>query len=55
MQKTVSKNRQYPKNDKFLKTAKIGHFAKALALAKWSLWGENLNWQKNGKKAVEAE
>ena len=34
MQKSVSKNGEYPKNDKFLKSGKIGHFAKAIGLAK---------------------
>ena len=30
MQKTASKNTKYSKNDKFLKMAKIGNYAKAI-------------------------
>ena len=29
------------KNDSFLKMAKVGHYAKAIAFAKWSVWVEN--------------
>ena len=29
------------KNDKFPKIGKIGHYLKAIAFAKWLVWGKN--------------
>ena len=36
--KTARKNTKYSKNEKILK---IGHLAKAIAHAKWSVWVKN--------------
>ena len=38
VQKTASKNTSYSKNDNFLKIAKIGQNAWAIAFAKCSVW-----------------
>ena len=41
MQKKGSKNSKYSKNESILKIAKNGHQAKAIDLAKSSLWVKN--------------
>jgi len=38
VQKTARKNTKYSKNETILK---IGHLAKAIAFAKWSVWVKN--------------
>ena len=38
LQKTAQKNTKYSRNETILK---IGHFAKAIAHAKWSVWVKN--------------
>ena len=38
VQKTARKNTKYSRNERILK---IGHFAKAIAHAKWSVWVKN--------------
>ena len=38
VQKTAGKNTQYSRNETILK---IGHLAKAIALANWSVWIKN--------------
>ena len=45
--KTAPKNTLYSKNENMLKMAKIGHEAKAIAFAKWSVWVKNYKCQKN--------
>ena len=47
MQKTAGKNTKYSRNETILK---IGHLAKAIAFAKWSVWLKNSNGQKRAKK-----
>ena len=49
MQKTAPKKTFYSKNESILKMAKIGHDAKAIAFAKWSVWVKNLKCQKGAK------
>ena len=41
MQKTARKNSWYSKNESILKMAKNGLNAKAIAHAKWAVWGKN--------------
>ena len=41
VQKTAAKNTKYLKNQTILEIGKIGHEAKAIAFAKWSVWVEN--------------
>ena len=43
MQKTAGKNTKYSRNEL---TLKIGHLAKAIGFAKWSVWVKNKNAQK---------
>ena len=40
------------KNDKFSKSGKIGQFEKAVACAKWSVYGQNKNCKKHAKKRL---
>ena len=47
MQKTAWKNTKYSRNETILK---IGHLAKAIDFAKWSVWVKNSNGQKRAKK-----
>ena len=47
MQKTAAKNTKYSRNETILK---IGHLAKAILFAKWSVWVKNSNGQKRVKK-----
>ena len=46
MQKTAWKNTKYSRNET---TLKIGHLAKAIDLAKWSVWVTNSNGQKRAR------
>ena len=46
VQKTAAKNTKYSKNETILK---IGHLAKAIDFAKWSVWLNNSNCQKRAK------
>ena len=46
MQKTAGKNTKYSRNETILK---IGHLAKAIDFAKWSVWLKNSNGQKRAK------
>ena len=46
VQKTAAKNTKYSRNETILK---IGHLAKAIDFAKWSVWLRNSNGQKRGK------
>ena len=46
MQKTASKNTKYSRNETILK---IGHLAKPIDFAKWSVWVRNSNGQKRTK------
>ena len=46
MQKTAGKNTIYSRNETILK---IGHLAKAIDFAKWSVWLKNSNGQKRAK------
>ena len=46
MQKTAGKNTKYCRNETILK---IGHLAKAIPFAKWSVWVKNLKCQKHAK------
>ena len=39
--KTARKNTQYSRNGNFIKIVKIGHRAKAIVFAKWSVWNKN--------------
>ena len=41
VQKTAAKNTKYLKNQTILKIGEIGHEAKAIAFAKWSVWVDN--------------
>ena len=41
VQKTAPKKTLYWKNESILKMAKIGHDAKAIPFAKWSVWVKN--------------
>ena len=47
VQKTAAKNTKYSRNETILK---IGHLAKAIDFAKWSVWLKNFNGQKRAKK-----
>ena len=47
MQKIAWKNTKYSRNETILK---IGHLAKAIDFARWSVWLKNSNGQKRGKK-----
>ena len=47
VQKTAWKNTKYSRNETILK---IGHLAKAIEFAKWSVWVKNSNCQKRAKK-----
>ena len=49
VQKTAPENTQYWRNDNFSKIAKIGHNAKAIGFAKWSVWLKIENCQKHAK------
>ena len=52
MQKMARKktpNNNNSKNDKFSKSGKIGQFQKAVACAKWSVYGQNKNCKKHAK------
>ena len=44
--KTAGKNTNYSRNETILK---IGHLAKAIDFAKWSVWVKNWNGQKHAK------
>ena len=46
VEKTAPKNTKYSRNESNLK---IGHFPKAIAFAKWSLWVKNQKCQKGAK------
>ena len=46
VQKTAQKNTKYSRNETILK---IGHLAKAIAFAKWSVWVKNSKCQKHAK------
>ena len=46
MQKTASKNTKYSRNETILK---IGHLAKAIDFAKWSVWVRTSNGKKRAK------
>ena len=46
MQKTAEKNTKYSRNETILK---IGHLAKAIDFAKWSVWLKKSNGQKRAK------
>ena len=46
VQKTAAKNTKYSRNETILK---IGHLAKPIDFAKWSLWLKNSNGQKRAK------
>ena len=46
VQKTARKNTKYWKKKTILK---IGHLAKAIALAEWSVWVKNYKCQKHAK------
>ena len=37
------------RNETILKIGKNGHYAKAIAFAKWSVWVKNYNYEKNAK------
>ena len=39
--KGSKKKNQYSKNETILKIGKNGHYAKAIAFAKWSFWVKN--------------
>ena len=54
IQKAVPKQTYYLRNDKFSKLGKIGHHAKAVALAKWSLWAKKLKTKKHTKNKSKA-
>ena len=41
MQKTNPKKIQYLKNESILKIGKNGHYPKAIAFEKWSVWVKN--------------
>ena len=41
MQKTAPKNKESSKNETILRIGKNGHYAKAIAFAKWSVWVKN--------------
>ena len=46
VQKTAQKNTKYSTNESILK---MGHLAKAIDFAKWSVWVKNENGQKHAK------
>ena len=48
MQKTAQKHTKYSGNDTILK---VGHFAKAIALLKWSAWAK-IKIPKNMQKLI---
>ena len=49
VQTTAPKNTLYSKNESILKMAKIGHDAKVIAFAKWSVWVKNWKSQIGGR------
>ena len=49
VQKTAGKNTQYSRNETILK---IGHLAKAVAFANWSVWIQKLKWPKTCAKQL---
>ena len=54
MQKTAPKSSQYLRNETILKIGKNGHYAKAIAFAKWSAWVKIKIAKSIRKKALEA-
>jgi len=48
--KKARKSTSYSKNNKFSKSGKVGHEAKATGFAKWSVWHQNQNCQKHARK-----
>ena len=52
VQKTARKNTKYWKKKTILK---IGHLAKAIALAEWSVWVKNYKCQKHAKTILQEQ
>ena len=46
MQNTARKNSYCSKNERFLKIGQNGHYAKAIPIAKWSVWGQKIKLPK---------
>ena len=49
MQETDGKKSEYSKNEKFLKSGKVGRFVNAIAFAVWSVLGQNENDPKHSE------
>ena len=54
MQKTAAKSSSYLRNETILKTGKNGHYAKAIAFAKWSVWVKKYNCEKHAKNSCRS-